>query len=352
MSDAARPRGARLLPALLVLVTVASAVGAVVLLRQTAGTGPADRTVAVTRGDLAVDVTAAGVVTSRSASPVVATVDGTVERVEVTPGMAVERGDVLLALDDGLVRARLEAAEATLEAHEQESAALDAVVPPDPAATSRLDATLARDRIAVTEARAAVEATLVRAPQPGTLTALSPQPGSRIAAAQGGGVVGAVADLAALTVVVGVTAADVPQVVPGRPAAVTVDGLGSRVPAGVESVAPAPGPAGDYAVTLALEAPPDALRVGQRAVAAVTVGEASGALLLPRTAISTGADGAPSVLVRRRDGDRSVTVGTGLADADTVQITDGLAAGETVVVPTGDPGTRDGRAALEMRRTG
>jgi hypothetical protein len=65
---------------------------------------------------------------------------------------------------------------------------------------------------------------------------------------------------------------------------------------------------------------------------AVTVARAIGVLVVPPAAVRPTGPDRGDVLVRRPDGDHAVAVVTGLADATAVEIRDGLAAGDLVVV--------------------
>ena len=320
------------LPVFLVLVTVAAVAGAFVMLRSPASAAPADTVVPAARGDVSAVVTATGTVTSTSTSPLAFATDGVIAHVDVAPGQVVAAGDVVAGLDDSVARARLDAARSRLDADTRTRAVLGAAVPPDLVAQSRLDGTLADDRTEVTAAQSGVDATVLHAPQDGTVTDLTGRVGARVAMVDGGASIGTVADLGALAVVIGVGPADVPRLAREQSVDLTVDGIGNHVAATVTEVAPVPGPGGNYPVTLGVEAPPPAMRVGQGAVASVVVGQAQQALLVPRAALrSSGAS--TTVLVRRREGDRSVAVGVGLADDRNIQITRGLSAGDLVVVP-------------------
>lgn len=332
----------------LVLVTLACVGTSAVLLGSSASAAPDEQVVTAARGNLAVTTTAPGTVASRTVGTLAFTTDGTVARVMVGPGSVVSRGDVVASLDDGLARGRVDAARRTLDADTAARASLEAgtvpaagtpiVAPaPDPMAQSRLDGAVATDEQAVAEAEAGLEATVLRAPQDGTVTAMSAQVGTRVSPADGTAAVGSLADLGALGALVGVGPADIAGLSPGQRASVSVDGVAGPLGATVDSVAPAPGPDGRYAVALGIEAAPATMRLGQTVVAAVTTAEAQRVLLVPRAALrGTGAPGAPvSVLVRRPGGDRTVAVAVGLADLRTVQITRGLTAGDLVVVPGG-----------------
>ena len=137
-------------------------------------------TVPVVRGTVTAEVPAAGTVVSATSSSPAFAADGTVASVAVPVGAPVRTGDVLATLDDGTARARSTAAAATLAADQRARDAASRVPVPDPVALARLDAAIATDRVGVTDADQAVAATVLRAPQDGTVTDVAARVGDRI----------------------------------------------------------------------------------------------------------------------------------------------------------------------------
>jgi RND family efflux transporter MFP subunit len=342
MSTGPRRRGG-LLPTLLVVVLLAGVAGTVILLRYPQLLPEAATVVPVVRADVVAEVRAPGDVRSPAESDVSFTVSGTVTSVQVAPGRVVLAGEVLATLDDGPTRARRDAAQAALEADLRELEAAQARVPADPVGVARAEAAASRDRADLAEADRVLEATVLRAPRDGTVTAVAGQVGDRVLAgaptpddAPSRRPFVRLADLGTLVVRAAVAPRDVPRVETGQPAGATVDGVGPAVLGEVVGVEPAPGPDGAYGVTIAAATPPPTLRVGQAADVRILVTRAIAVPVVPIEAVRPTGPNRGVVLVRPADGrgpDRAVTVTTGLADAVSIEIRDGLRVGDRVVVP-------------------
>ncbi len=329
-----RRRRRRVLPAL-ALVVVTAVVGLLVLGADGA-VAPAVA-VPVVRGTVTAEARTTGsVVSAASASPAFA-VDGVVASVGVGVGAEVRAGDVLARLDDGTARARTTAAAATLDADRRARDAAARLPVPDPVWLARLDAVIATDRAAVTDADRALEATVLRAPQDGTVTDVAVRPGDRITATSPPAV--HLADLSSLVVVAGLGPRDVPGVAVGADATVTVDSAGPdgaapaplAVPGRIADVTPAPGPDGRYGLVVETLLPPTA-RIGQPAGVAVVLARHADVLVVPTRAVGA-QGGAPVVLVSGPDGVRVRPVVVGLRGPEGVEIVDGLVEGDLVVVP-------------------
>ncbi len=323
-----RPRGRRRpVLGLLVLVVVAAAAGLLLLGGDTA---PAPgTTVPVVRGTVTAQVRASGTVVSASSSSPAFTVDGTVASVPVTVGATVRAGDVLATLDDGTARARAAAATAMLAADQRARDAAARVPTPDPVALARLDAAIATDRAGTTEADRAVDATVLRAPQDGTVTDVAVRPGDRVTATSPAAV--RLADLSTLVVAAGVGPRDVAGVAGGQDAVVSVDG-GPGTPGRVADVTPAPGPDGRYGLVVDTPLPTTA-RIGQPVDVTVVLEQHTGVLVVPTAAARRSGPGSATVLVRGPHGTRPRTVAVGLTGPDGVEVVDGLVVGDLVVLP-------------------
>ncbi|PVZ13179.1 efflux RND transporter periplasmic adaptor subunit [Actinomycetospora cinnamomea] len=337
-----------LLPMLLVVVLLAGVAGTVVLLRHPQLLPQASRVVPVVRADVVAEVRAPGDVRSAAESDVSFAVSGTVTSVQVAPGRVVRAGEVLATLDDGPTRARLLAAQDALDADLRELDLARLRVPVDVVAVARAEAAASRNRADIAEADRVLEATVLRAPRDGTVTEVAGQVGDRVLAgaptpddAPSRRPFVRLADLGTLVVRAAVAPRDVARVEAGQPAGAAVDGVGPAVLGEVVGVEPAPGPDGAYGVTVATASPPSTLRVGQAAQVRILVTRAIAVPVVPIEAVrSTGPDRGV-VLVRPPDGrgpDRAVTVTTGLADAVSVEVRDGLRVGDRVVVPRRPPG--------------
>jgi macrolide-specific efflux system membrane fusion protein len=329
-----RRRRRRVVPALaLVLGTVV--LGLLVL----GADGAVAPTVAVpvVRGTVTAEAhTTGSVVSAASSSPAFA-VDGAVASVGVGVGAQVRAGDVLATLDDGTARARTTAAAATLDADRRARDAAARLPLPDPVWLARLDAVIATDRAGVTDADRALEATVLRAPQDGTVTDVAVRPGDRITATSPPAV--RLADLGSLVVAAGLGPRDVAGVAVDQEVVVTVDGTGSggaasgpvAVPGRISDVAPAPGPDGRYGLVVETRLPPTA-RIGQPTEVTVVLARHAGVLVVPAAAVGSRGAG-QAVLVRGPDGVRLRPVVVGLTGPEGVEIVDGLVEGDLVVVP-------------------
>ncbi|MEJ2867405.1 HlyD family efflux transporter periplasmic adaptor subunit [Actinomycetospora sp. OC33-EN08] len=339
---ARRPRRrGRAVVATLVLLAVVVVVGGLAL---GADAPPRVETVPVGRGSVVAEAHTGGTVVSRTAAAAGFAVDGVVATVEVSDGAVVSTGDVLATLDDRAARPRMEAAAAAVTADEQARDAAAAAPVPDPVALARLDATLSADRAALAEARRVVDAGVLRAPQDGTVTAVRVQAGTRVTAGSPPAV--EIADLAALAVRVGLEPAQVASVLTGRTAFVTPGaGTPGADPAAtarrrgeVVAVAPAPGPDGRYAVSIAAPLP-DSARIGLPVDVDVVLARRDGVLVLPPEAVRPGpAPGTATVVVQRGQGPAgavATTVGVGLVGDGGVEVLDGLDEGDVVVLGAG-----------------
>lgn len=339
-----------LLPTVLVVTLLAGAGAAVVLLRYPALVPQrAPTTVPVVRADVIAEVRTSGEVRSGVEAGASFAVSGTVATVAVGPGTTVRAGDTLATLDDSGARGRVDAALARLDA---DTRALDAALAAaplgapigapvtDPLAATRLQAAVAADRAALIEAQRNLDATVLRAPRDGTVTAVAGIVGDQVVA----GVPTpddvtnrrpfvAIADLASLVVRVAVAPREIPRVLPGQPVGAVVAGAGAAFRGDVTAIDPVPGPDGTYGVTVTPTVLPPALRVGQQAAASITVDRASSVLVVPPAAVRVTGPDRGLVVVRRPEGDRTIAVMTGLADDTSVEIRKGLNTGDLVVVP-------------------
>jgi multidrug resistance efflux pump len=327
-------RRRRVLPAL-ALVVGAAVVGLLVLGADGA-VAPA-AAVPVVRGTVTAEAhTTGSVVSAASSSPAFA-VDGVVASVRAGVGAEVRAGDVLATLDDGTARARTTAAAATLDADRRARDAAARLPLPDPVWLARLDAAIATDRAGVTDADRALEATVLRAPQDGTVTDVAVRPGDRVTATSPPAV--RLADLGSLVVAAGLGPRDVAGVAVGQEATVTVDSAGPdgaaaapvAVPGRITEVAPAPGPDGRYGLVVETLLPPTA-RIGQPTEVTIVLARHADVPVVPAAAVVSGGPG-PAVLVSGPDGVRLRPVAVGLTGPEGVEIVDGLVEGDLVVVP-------------------
>ncbi|GAB4267716.1 MAG: efflux RND transporter periplasmic adaptor subunit [Deferrisomatales bacterium] len=306
----------------------------------------------------------------------------TVTEVRVREGDSVGKGQVLVRLDDELVRTRIDGVRARIAAAKAKAAALDARVAMLEADAARfrhlfeqgvsprqqLDHVEAELKVARAERRAldaeckALEETrrelelrltyhTLTAPWDGTVVARPVDPGDTASTSRP---VLALARLSRLKLRAQVAEVDVPRVQPGQTARGAVDALGRRwFEARVARVLPRLDPAthtGDVEIHLGAEGTP--LRPGMFARARIQVGRHEG-VALPRDALrkvpGSGVWFAYVVTPDGRAQRRDVRLGESLGDL--VEVTAGVAAGEAVVV-RGEGVVRTGVAVRVVGRPG
>ena len=147
-----------------------------------------------------------------------------------------------------------------------------------------------------------------------------------------------VADLSDLRVSTSVDEYDVRTVAAGQRCEVTVVSLGLTFETEidhVDRVSASTGAVASYTVTADIDAPENVLP-GMQATVTIPRESVSGVNMLPMAALTFDEDGAPCVLVDDGAGGYAqVAVETGLSDGMYVEITSGVAAGDTVYVQTG-----------------
>lgn len=196
-------------------------------------------------------------------------------------------------------------------------------------------------------ARTALEDTTIRAPFDGVVANTMVEVGGLVA--PGAPVVSLVASN--LEIVLTVDEAKLNEVRTGIPVELTVGAFPGRVFTGhVDSIAPT----GDARThTFELKVRPDdpegVLRSGMYAAVTLVTAAKDSALLVPAAAVTTQPDGKSSVLTIK-DGKAVLRpVKVGIRNTDTVELLEGVARGEKVIV-VGQSGVRDGQA-VTVRET-
>jgi macrolide-specific efflux system membrane fusion protein len=132
---------------------------------------------------------------------------------------------------------------------------------------------------------------------------------------------------------------DVSSLKTGQPATISVGAIGASLTGKVTAIAPAAEAASgsnsvvNYAVTITLDSAPATLKAGMTADVTVTTASATNVLAVPAAALR-GSAGNYSVLVMTNGTAQARAVSVGLVTSSMVQITNGLAAGELVVIGT------------------
>jgi RND family efflux transporter MFP subunit len=326
------------------------------------------RVAPVLEGSVDRTCTAAGVVGAFRRATVAAEATGRVVERLVEPGDVVESGQPLVLLDATRLRLAEEQARATLRSQEVDLAEArrnlergDRLIEDDAISKSRHDSlrfAVERAASAVRLARVALRTTQrdladakVRAPFAGSIEAVLVDVGDHLSP---GAPVATLVDLSRVRVRAGVTAAEAASLVSGSAARVVLADLGGvAIDGEVHSVGRVADPAsGTFPVELWLPNPDGRLREGMVAqVQLPMVGDGSG-LLVPRAAlIRRGGETAVFVVDGGGSEARAVArpVRTGRSNEESVQILEGVAIGEEVVID-GLFALRDG-APVSVERT-
>jgi macrolide-specific efflux system membrane fusion protein len=260
----------------------------------------------------------------------------TVTSVTATAGEQVSAGVTLARLDDSAAQAQLASAQAQL-------AAAQARVAAEPAGTSGATpdadaAAVAQAEQQVQSARSAVDATVLKAPVDGTITAVNltaglPPTSPAITMSSG-----------ALGVVAAVSEDDIVDLQPGQKATVTFPALatsttgtvGALPSAATTSTTGSGSGAVTFPVTVNLPQPPAHLLPGMSAQISIVISERDNVLEVPTSAIQGSTD-APTVQVMADGRPDSRPVEIGLSTNGMTEVISGLAAGDVVVTGVVNP---------------
>jgi membrane fusion protein, macrolide-specific efflux system len=370
----------------LVLVAMAVALAAVALLarsRSGAVPGRAVITTPVTKGDLESAVLATGTLEPAKVVSVGAQVSGQIRSLEVKLGDRVEKDQAIAEIDavpqqntlrnaesarntvEAQKRAKLASlrqAELSFERQEKllpseagtraDYEAAEATLATTRAEVAQLDAQLEQARIAVDTARVNLGYTRITAPMAGVVVAVVAEEGQTVNANQSAPTIVKIAKLDVMTVKAQISEADVTRVKPGLPVYFTILGEPDvRHDATLRAVEPAPvSYASDSSATTAsassytstaiyynglCDAPnaDGSLRISMTAQVSIVLARARGALIVPAAALGVrGPDGSATVRVQVGDRVASRRIRVGLDDRLHVEVLEGLAEGERVVV--------------------
>jgi RND family efflux transporter MFP subunit len=267
-----------------------------------------------------------------------------VREVKVKVGDRVKAGDVLATATNTTLRNSITTATnavttATIQLASAQDAR-DAATTTDSIRQTRIALLNARDGLAQAKANLAdlkaqfAHSSLV-APADGIVTTVNVTVGVEAPTADA-------IDLASTTfqVTTNVVESDISTLQVGQPAAITVSAINADLTGTVTAIAPvAEASSGSssvvsYAVTVALNAPPPALKPGMTAQVTVTTASASGVLAVPAAAIR-GTSGNYNVLVMTAAGTPAARpVSVGLMTSSLVEVKSGLNAGDVVVTGT------------------
>ncbi|WP_207261247.1 efflux RND transporter periplasmic adaptor subunit [Desulfovibrio sp. Huiquan2017] len=352
----------------------------------------------VTRGDIRETVLATGTLTAFKQVSVGAQASGQVNSLHVELGDTVKEGDLIAEIDAQSQENSLAIAEADLEKIKAQRAAKVATLQQAQSeftrqknmlkskATSRQDYENAQATLAETKADiAALDAqivaatidvdtakvdlgyTKITAPMDGVVVAVITKKGQTVNASQSTPTIVKLAQLDTMTVEAEVSEADVIRVKPGQKVYFTILGEpDNRYEATLRSIEPAPDSiAGDddgtttsssdeaiyYNALFDVANPDHKLRISMTAEVTIVLDEAKDVLLIPESALGA-KDGPGTYSVRVLAGDDRVEVRkvrTGLTDSVNIQVLDGVAEGDRVILGESGADAVSGRRRPSMR---
>jgi membrane fusion protein (multidrug efflux system) len=295
-------------------------------------------------GSIARAVSVSGVVAPIRTIGVNSQLSGALLVVNVQEGDRVARGAVLARMDDRELQAQLLAAEANFQvaeaSYERASQLRERNVITLPE-FERERTAYASAAAQLDQLRARVGYTVVNAPIAGVVVEKN---------VEAGDVVGtnarlfSLADISTMVALVGVSELDVVELRPGQETAIQLDAFPGRELSGrIRRVFPAGNPQTRLVpVEVELSSEAAALaRPGFLARVTFELGARDDVLLVPASAIVSGAGGTPAVFVVENGRALRRGIETGLTSEGRVEVVSGLAAGESVVV-IGSNSLRDG----------
>lgn len=340
-------------------------------------------TAEVKKGDIAQTVLASGSIQPFKSVKVGAQVSGEISALSVKIGDKVKTGDRIAEIDASTQqntrdsaaaalassKAALSAAQAKLREAQQNFNRQQEMVKKGAAARESLDAaqaTLKSAQSAVDQAKADIRKsqleldnaglrlgyTSVTAPMDGVVISVAVEKGQTVNAVQDSPTLVTIAQTNTMTVEAEIAEADVGAVQPGMAAHFTLLGADkTRYEGKLKSIDPAPLATSKNTTTTTSSSNDTAvyyygkmdvpnadgkLRIGMTANMVINVREAKGVLTIPMTALQTNSAGADEVQVMGADGKpQPREVKLGINDGVNTEVTEGLTAGEQVVVSSG-----------------
>ena len=296
----------------------------------------------VTRGDMAATYSGTSTLEADQEATVVAKVDGTVAQLYVEEGAQVRAGQALAKLDDAKLRFDCEQAQANYDKKQQEFERSQKLYDHHLISLDAYDSVkydLAALKASYDIAKFNLDNTVIRAPIDGTVAKRLVKVGNTLTANQS---VFVVSNFDPLLAVLYVPENALPELHAGQPATLTADAVpGKQFTGRVARISPVVDPqTGTFKVTVELRHMKGELAPGMFSRVLITYDVHRHTLLIPRTALVT-EDGETSVYVVKAGDAHRVSVKTGYASGDQVEITSGLAVGDSVVT-LGQNSLRDG----------
>jgi membrane fusion protein, multidrug efflux system len=273
---------------------------------------------------------------------VIARVGGEVRRVLVEEGDRVREGQLLAAIDDRQLRLEVAQARAQLGKLERDYKRQVELHDKGLIAAGTLESLrYDLDNLRATQdlAQLQLSYTQIRAPFAGVIADRSVKLGQTL---QPGTAVFRVTDPTPLKAEVFVPERELARLRPGQPAGMQVDALAGRTfPARVSLVSPTVDrKTATFKVTIEVEDPRGELKPGMFGRVGIVFERRPEALQIPRVALVEG-DGEAAVFVVQDGLAKRRAIRTGLTNAGSIEITDGLSGDERVVV-VGQNGLKDG----------
>jgi macrolide-specific efflux system membrane fusion protein len=323
----------------------------------------ATRLVSASLGTVSQTVSATGTVQPGTSLDLNFTNGGVLTAVHVKAGDKVDAGQVLATVDPAKAKVALEMAQANLAAAQQKldqaknppATAQDPAPTVDAVAVAQAKAAVNQAALNVSDAQKALEATTLKSPAAGTISAVNFTVGQTVG---GGGsspssssssssnsssstasrAFATLLDLDNMVVKVGFPEADAGKVAAGQSVTLTIDSLtGQRLTGTVteiDTVSTVVSNVVTYNAVVSFDSVPAGVKPGMTANVSVISASRDNVISVPSAAIST-TGGVSTVKVRADGVDETRTVVTGLKGDGTTEITSGLSAGEQVVMSVG-----------------
>lgn len=300
---------------------------------------------------------AIGTVTPRAnhVATLMAPAAGRVGTVNVTTGQSVQAGEVLVELDQAPFQAALQATVVALDAAQRASDRKQRLAQEGIIARSEAEAAaseLAKAKADEVAARRVEQLSILHSPIAGVVTRMTATLGASVDPAQP---LVEISDPHMLDVLLNVTPTDAARVHVGAKVALSAGQTASGEPLGIGSVADISGTVDstNRSVAVRVQAPSTKrpLRIGETVFGSITVATRPAAIVVPAEALVPEGDGFKVFVVDANNiaHDRDVKVGT--KTNTTVEIIDGLKAGERVVT-YGAYGMRDSSKVVPPTTTG
>lgn len=258
--------------------------------------------------------------------------EGRVTRLPVYPGDSVAAGDLLVQLEDDLLRAQLDKAQATTEQKRLDLRRLADLV--KKRAVSEDELAQAQTALAVAQAEqrlleTRLTYTRIHAPFAGVVTERHAEPGDAVAKNTH---LVSLADPASLYAEAFASELILPHLQTGDPAEIRIDALGDRVLAGrIVRIHPELDRVTRHGIVeIALDPIPPGARAGQFVRATLTTAAVE-RLLIPFPALRRDRDGEFVLVIDGEGKARRTSVRSGLRTADQVEVLAGLEPGEQVI---------------------